>query len=432
MIRDAVIIGNTAKTSDPRNSVNLSHLRRHTTDIAHTLAHLGEYSFDVTPILEFDRDAALAAFTKAVKKTAARFDAQTTPADTSCLLVYYFGHGVERMNDLHLAFKDSNTAKLPTMIGFRQIADIVFGLGIPRAVFVIDSCYAGAAAFQVHAASGGGQRFVVLASTVALQRAAVREGPSPFGAFSLYLFGGLRDVEAAAPPAHQVTVTSLFRYVKDALDLENYEQEAYLIDGGLSEFVLAEALPKVVIDPRFNSRAAKKSFYRKMWWIGSTILERSSMSTHQLYAIVRKSQPIEFLTPVKRGSTTAYQPIQESTFGNYIERLRTLTVVGQEEPLSLTPQGRKMFAKGGVYFNRVLVELVGDELVRQGFSVEQLDSLVRYKVHSRGIPTATELFLDARRIGKPLVTSEWFGTLLELLAQCGYFRYAAQKTYFPY
>jgi hypothetical protein len=112
--------------------------------------------------------------------------------------------------------------------------------------------------------------------------------------------------------------------------------------------------------------------------------------------------------------------------------MRALRVIKDEEPLSLTREGQRTVPNNGRRFNEELLPLINAEFGRWGTSVENIDLLVRYKAETRGIPTATELYLDARRAYTLTMKSDWFATLLDLLGNTGYIRAAARKTFFPY
>ncbi len=438
MTREAILLANTAKSSDPRLSVNLSQVNKYINDITTTLAQLGEHSFKVTSIIDKTHGETITNLNRAAQRIGDRFSKEKAEDDSSCLLFYYFGHGVERNNELYFIFKDSDTSRLPTMVSFARVAEILFGFGIPKVLFILDCCYAGAAVYRVNTTVGPGYKYSVLASAIPAQRAAVMEGSAPFGAFSLFLFSGLKDLNAANPPSKQITVDSLFKYVKERLKDEGFEQEPYKIDGGLDDSTISMAIPQIYYDKRFNEKAAKKCFYKKLWWIGSTIHRKGKMKRNTLYNMILREKPIEFMTPIKRGNATIYEPVRQSTFDNYVSQLITLGIIADGDLLELTSNGRALFLNNGARFNEILINLINDQFQLYGSTIENLDSLVRYKIQSRGIPTASQLYIDARRIDKllsaeqTLMRSDWFRVLIELLGQAGYFRFASQKTFFAY
>jgi Caspase domain len=430
MTRHAILLANAAKSSDARLSVDGAQAKKYISDIGTTLSGLGKYSFECHSAVDRGHLEAWSDLNRHVRTVATAQGRE--PADGSCFLFYYFGHGVLRENDLYLVFKDSSTDTLPTMVGFNAIARLVFQFNIKRAVFVIDCCYAGAAAYSLHTAAGPGQQYSILASAVATQRAEVREGRVPFGAFSHFVFNGLRDFDAADGESQNITIGSLFRYTRDGLLAEGYEQQPQKVDGGLDDMVLSEVNLEIVIPPQYDPRAPRKCAYSKVHWIGESVREKPPSSSQALYDRVVKRRPIEFLTPYKTAVGTKYEPVCQATFEQYVERMRSLGILAADEPPRLSTSGRNLLGGGGRRFNRVLVELIDRELHKYGSSKERIAALVAFKSKTKGIPTAAELYLDAQRLDSLSVASEWFAMLLDLLGQAGFVRFSPRKTFFPY
>jgi hypothetical protein len=431
MRREAVLLANTAKTNDPRTSVSSSLAKSSIAQFRERLSNLGDYAFNCVSVVDEPQAKTVADIGAAVKNAAKNLVGDKD--EGSCFLFYYFGHGVLRQNDLYFYCKDSDTAAPLSMIPFAQVAAQVFGYGIKRALFVLDCCHAGASAYKLPTLVTTGVDYAIVASSVPAQLAEVKPGLVPFGAFSMYFLGGLRDVDAAVPPNKLVTVESLFTYTKDLLRAEGYRQEPYKIDGGLNDLPLSEAAAQVRIIPGYNGDAARKSFYSKMSWIAATVADSSvPLTMAALYSIVKRKRVPEFLTPITTKGTTKYQPVSPSTFESYIDRMKTLRILHDDEPLTLTPQGRKLVAHGGRRFNEELLPLIESEFERWDTSIDKVDSLVRYKAQTRGVPTAAALYLDARRALTLTMKPDWFATLLDLLSYTGYVRAASRKTFFPY
>jgi hypothetical protein len=431
MRREAVLLANTAKTSDPRTSVSSSLAKSSIAQFSERLSNLGEYAFNCVSVVDEPKAKTVSEIETAVKNAAKNL-ADDKDAG-SCFLFYYFGHGVLRSNDLYFFCKDSDTAATPSMIPFAKVAADVFGYGIKRALFVLDCCHAGASAYTFPPLPAGGSAYAIVASSVPAQLAEVKPGLVPFGAFSIYFLGGLRDVDAAVPPTKLVTVESLFAYTRDRLHDEGYRQEPSIVASNLGVLPLSEAVAQVRIIPGYNGAAARKSFYSKMSWIAAAVADASEpLTTAELYSIVKRKRVPEFLTPITTKGTTRYQTVSPSTFESYIDRMRTLRILRDDEPLTLTLQGRKLVAHGGRRFNEELLPLIESEFERWDTSIDKVDSLVRYKAQTRGIPTAAALYLDARRALTLTMKPDWFATLLDLLSYTGYVRAASRKTFYPY
>lgn len=429
MTRHAILLANTATSADKRLSVTATQARRYVSDVAALLGGLGSFAFKAHEIVDRPYDDALSSLRKAFQR--ASKDVTTDGNESSCVLFYYFGHGVLREQELYFVCKDSSTAQTATMIAFRDVAAMAFGFGLPRVLFVVDCCYAGAATYSLSASAGSGHRYAILASAIASQRAQVKPDRVPFGAFSVFLFNGLRDVDACETGSEDVTVGALFRYTRERLADDGYAQQPHKVDSGLDDLVLCQASVETVVSPPFNTTAPRKSTYRKVFWIAAVLRSAGPMTSRSLYRKVTKERPVEFLTPFKTATGTKYEPVSEATFEQYVGRMQSLGILEVGESLRLSSVGRTLIAGEGRAFNTVLVDLIDLELKRQGTSKERIAKLVRFKAKSRGIPTAAELYLDARRLDSLSMQPEWFATVLDLLGHAGFLRYAARKTFFP-
>jgi len=187
-----------------------------------------------------------------------------------------------------------------------------------------------------------------------------------------------------------------------------------------------------VIESRFNSKVRRKTFYRKLWWIATRVAETPGVSLDRLYKAVKDEQPTEFQTPFKDKNVTVYQPVMKPTFATYIVRLKQLGVLREEEDLRLTQRGAQMTSRQGLRFNEILLEMVEEQFKHSRTSLENLDAAVRTRITTSGIPTAREIYLDVRRSERLTMPADWFSILIDLAAQTGYFRFASQKTYYPY
>jgi|GEM_PF-6917422 len=427
MKRHAIILGNPAKTSNQKTSVTPQQLKQNFQDIEKTLKDLGDYSYSVDVISNKKRDESH----DLVKKSIASFAKENVNGE-HLIMFYYFGHGVERKNDLNFVFKNSDTSVPATLLPFKTVFDLVFDHNLKNAIFILDCCHAGAAYKQIINNLGGEKKYFVLASTIPLRYAHVKDGESPFGAFSLFFFRGLKDLYAAKDGTKTITINSLSKYTTNMLSNDGFEQLPFSIDGGLGELELSEATPKRIILPEFNKKAPRKSFYSKLYYIGNKIQDKKVISSDYLYKIIKKEEPHEFLTPVKKSGITVYEPIKEATFQNYLYYIKTLGIITDDKDLKFSSTGKRMFSNNGVEFNEILLELIDKELHEYELSLEKVDSLVRYKSTTRTIPTSRDIFSDARRRFSVVLKAEWFGLLLDLAANCGYFKFSSQKTYFAY
>ena len=267
------------------------------------------------------------------------------------------------------------------MISFRNIAETIFGFHVPTAVFILDCCYAGAAEYQTPQFNSGKTRYFILASTTPTQKALIEKAltdhtGTPFGAFSNFLFAGLRDTDAAALPTKDITADSLFNYTKKLTE-EKFAQTPYRIDGGLGDAIITQVSPKVIILPHFNHKAPKKSFYRKIWWLCNTIEQREFHNSKSFYEYVKRKTPVELLTPIKMKKSVVYRPVTQSTFEGYFNRLRSLGILKAGEGLDLSNEGKRLIAKNSKEFNLVLLDLIRQLFQNEDSSIEEIDSIIR-------------------------------------------------------
>lgn len=424
MSRHAILVANKAGTADDKTNVDLRRARDQLQDFAETLEGLGEYSYTVTKIVDETRGETDRMIRRAVESAVAE-------GDDPCVLFYYFGHGVIRQGLLYFICKDSDTERTATMIGAHQVAEIIAGHGIGRTVIVLDCCYAGAAPEAIADFAGAGDH-AVLTSALPLQRAEVQPGPTPFGGFSLFFFRALTDPDAARTPNDEVTVRSAFDYAYTKLQQDGFRQLPQFTDAGLGGLILSEARPQRAIQPEFNSDAPTKSYYRKIWWIGRRIRMGEANTTDGLYGVVVRDEPAEMMTPVRTEEGIDYQPIKLTTFRNYVDRMQDLGILVAGEQLALTDSGRRMFTQNGQQFNAVLVDLIDAAFQDAGRSLADIDRSIRFTLHTRRIPSTSNVHFDVRNRGGLRMTKRLFGILLDLAAYAGYWRHSSSKTYYSF
>ncbi|MCP4746573.1 MAG: caspase family protein [Desulfobacteraceae bacterium] len=426
MSRYAILLANSARSPDERTNVNSERLKTNTSEIKKQLESIGNnYRFEVEQILDKKVETARGSLDQAAKNA---YKAMNSENDF--VLFYYFGHGVIRCDKLYFYFKNSNDSQTATMISFDQVADILYGYNIAKVLFVIDCCHSGKAIdFPIFS----GRKFSIVASCTDKEKAFVKPSHSPFGAFSTIFFSGLLDKEAAEPLSKNVTTKSLFDHTCQILDEDKFEQQPVNKDGGLNSLVLSEAHIKRYIKPEFNDNANVKSFYKKLRWIGSEINNESGISIENLYDRVIEDEPPEMLTPdLSSDNGNKVAPVKFATFNTYIDRMDKLNIINNNGGLRLTRTGKSLFAKNEQKFNTVMETIIENQLNEAGSSLAGVDKLIFYKLKTRGIPTAMQLYYDAKRRERLKMDSGWFGILLDLAANIGYFRGVSRKTYFSF
>lgn len=435
MKRHALILVNTARTGNKNTDVDLKQARDRATRIADILKDLGEYSFTSRLLIDPDHQDAQIQLNKAFEQFG-----EMIGDENSILLIYYFGHAVDRVDGLHFCFKDSNIEKIATLLSFDWLVKQAFGYKNNNVIFMLDCCYAGASIRNIQrnpmVVDG---KYALLCSAIPTQKANILPGISPFGVFSYTLFDGLKDPRAVESDTDNVTVGSLFQYTQEMLsnkDLRvgevHFDQLPFLSDGGLGNLILTKTYTEKRLIPNSNRDAPTKSYYSKYRWIGGIVNQRGKISYENLYDLVRTNKPEEFLTPIKRDTITAYEPVKESTFETYINGMQILGILLESEPLEFTDVGKDMFRRNEANYNRLILQLIEKQLVKGGLSLEGLEKLLRNKMITRRITSASELYKDAKNRLRVNLSSSWFSILLDLLSYTGYIKATTKKTFYPY
>lgn len=433
MLREAILIGNPVKSSEKKFNVDQKQLRKKIADITNILENLGEHKFKVKEIVSKKRDQAGIEIKSYIREYKQQLDRQEDPNEKDCLLIYYFGHGVQRKNDLCFVFKDSKTSEFPSLLPFNDVAQLMNEYKIPRIIFIIDCCYAGASTQKVNTTLTSGIQYCILASSIPTQKSKILGGPSPFGTFSLILFEGILDEYAVKEGTQNITPNSLHQYILRSFNDLNITQEPYKYDGGLDSYTITELQRQIIVDPRYNMNSPKRCFYRKLHWIITTIKDEGEILETELYKKVISTQPEDLLTPIlNKDGIYINAPVNKNTFNSYLERLRDLNILRSGNPLRLTRDGLGLLARNESSFNTKLFELIEIVFNSYDYSFDNLDRLIRFKAHIRRIPSASNLYVDAKSKDNLFMEPVWFNILLDLLAQAGYLKYSSQRTYFPY
>jgi len=268
----------------------------------------------------------------------------------------------------------------------------------------------------------------------------IQKGKSPFGIFSNFLFDGLKDPNSSEAETDNVTVKSLFDYTNRCLSDDemllnqeiNLKQRPFYIEGGLGGFVLTKTNVKKNIDPRPNEKAPRKSYYSKYRWIAENIYRHERITLNDLYKFILKTKPEPFLTPIRGKSITRYEPVKLSTFESYINGMQMLGMIKDRDELVLTAEGQNMLKRNQANYNNILLDLIQSQFQEVNLTLDALESLIRFRMITRRIPTASELYKDVQKRLNISISSSWFSILLDLLSYTGYIRLTTQKTYYPY
>jgi len=124
--RQAVLIINTAKSDSTNTSVDLRRAKRAAEQFSSLLGGLGEYSFDIHPLVDCRYQDA----ESSVNSILSNYSRKSNNDDKDCLLIYYFGHAVDRTSGLNFIFKNSDVKLSATLLPFEWLTGKALGSGI--------------------------------------------------------------------------------------------------------------------------------------------------------------------------------------------------------------------------------------------------------------------------------------------------------------
>jgi uncharacterized caspase-like protein len=204
MSRIAVVIANSVTSQPIQKGMGASSVRRTASILASMLSKLpGKYAFDARQVV----DEKPTQVRKAIDAAAAM-----GRKDNELLLVYYFGHARREGDDL--AFVHPGKKGQRDYLAFSTVFHTVMVHAPQKVVYILDCCYAGAAARQFDLLPE--RRHFLMACTTASTRAWWEENrDTPLGYFTGALIDGLSGPEATVSHADDsITAESLFNFAR--------------------------------------------------------------------------------------------------------------------------------------------------------------------------------------------------------------------------
>lgn len=423
--RHAILVGNSVAYQDKSKNITKQVVKRSITDLSRQLRGLGdEFSFSTTDLLDQPNESARRAVLSAIRATQQR--------QKDLLLFYYFGHGIKPpdRDALFLFFKNSNPADETSMLSFSTIADWLRSFRIPKAIIILDCCYAGAVAHEIRVLNGyNGSYFVMAAATPKEKARADYSDEQPFGVFSKFLLNAFNN-PGVRSRGRDVTFRSFYDYLEQQTRLASH-QHPYHIDLNLGNDVFFKQTTEPVIDSGVRD-APKKSSYKKLFRIGSVLLLREFRAPDALYSFLKSRNFEEFLQPYKTGpQKVQYRFVSEAGFRHYLYLAQLLGIIERDERVRLTARGKTMMRNDGRRFNEGLHGALRELWREHGLTFLDLEDAISLRMHNRSIPTAKDIFYDMRLGTRVPMARSFFKTLLDLTGFVGALEYAQEKTFFP-
>jgi hypothetical protein len=288
MSRKALLLANSVTAQYTQTKTPATILRRTVQQISDVLTHLpSPYGFQCTQMIDAKPVKVGAAVSTAARKAA---------ESDSLLLIYYFGHG--RMDEEGLAFVHPGTKRGHTAtLTFDSLLHQVQAQAPKRVLFVLDCCYAGAAAAQIQSIPNN--KYCLIACTTPTTRALFDESLGrPIGIFTSAFLNGISSPRAAVSITdNAISSRSLFEFVRRETQRMTDDAQNPYIQGDLDEPLTVWAeVPSIV---EGIAEAPIKSGYSKLVAILRTMRRRTFEDTKTLYAAVLLRYPSQFMTPFK-------------------------------------------------------------------------------------------------------------------------------------
>lgn len=427
MSREAILVANSITyIRDTQKSLPSNLLKRVINQFADILAHLPQkYAFHTSQAI----DQSPVVVRNIVERAAQR--AQSTK---SLLLFYYLGHGfLSEDNELCFVHPGGKRGQYETLTFAAVQASLRDITPVRKTLFVLDCCFAGAAARKFNLAFTGGEH-CLLASTTGTTRAYLhyRKTDPPIGTFTRTLFDGFFKSEACVSATNNhITADSLFLYAEgETLQLTDNVQRPYRY-GHVAE-PLSEYVPVPQIKRGISQGLNEKTGYSKLVSICTTLARRSNWNdVNQLYEMVLKHHESAFLTGYKDADgRIEYRPSHARVVLRYIGLLRELSFV-ERDVLRLTRFGRSALTKDATTYNEKLLSAIDQFLSRRNLNRENLNDALMRVLNRRRLPSLSEIYTDLSLAGNRLARRE-LGLILDLLSCIGALRGSREPIYFPW
>lgn len=406
--RTALLLANSVTAQHTQERTPAALVRRTVEQVVSTLSHLPPpYAFDCTTMVDEPGDR--------VRRSIDRAAEQARDRD-SLLLIYYFGHGRLEEDDLALVYPGKKNDQ-PKTLAFKAILHQVEVHAPKKVLFVLDCCYAGAAASQIDSIA---KHHCLMACTTPTTRAYFEESfGRPIGIFTRALLSGISSSSATVSITDEsITAQSLFGHAqRETEDGTHGAQQPYL-RGSLNEPISVWTANPSIIEGVAD--APIKSGYSKLRAILKTMQRRRRFEdVKQLYEIALLHNRSEFLTPYKdKDGRISERPAHWTSIRRYVGFLRAIGAL-DEETLELTTTGSSLIADGDSQYNAKLLPLLDRYLNANRISRESIRQSMRDLLQRRALPTMQNIITDLSLRNGYRLNQGHVGLLLQILGYVG-------------
>ena len=384
----------------------------------------GEHSFRTEKIVDKPTGQARESIRRAIKRAGQQ---------GSTLLFYYFGHGLKHpfRDELYFFASDSELDDPGGMLKFSDVVGWLAEYQPASSVIILDCCHAGTVAEPLRLTGISGN-YYLMASVNAKDKALIDgDGQQAYGIFSKQMLQAFTD-PGARDNGRDVTFKSFFSYAKTRTELA-LGQKPYSIDGNLSDEVFFQQASVANIQHAIKHDVSEKAIYRKLFVIGSELLETPVQSERFLYGRLKRRHVVSFLQPRKTGpNTLIYEFVSPEAFHRYLRIATFLGIIHDREDslLTLTTRGREMMVRRGRNYNAVLAELLEEYWTRNGLQVTAFEDAIHLRIRRGDAPSLRNIHRDLTMSGLIGISKQVFQVLFELTAYVGALNYSSRKDVF--
>jgi Caspase domain len=280
MNRHAILVVNSVDYEDSRMAVPATVVSQVTRDFSTKLRGLGDYSFQPHSIT----NKTLAGARRELESKLNEIE-----KEVDLLLLYYFGHAVADGDQLLLFFKDSKIHRNTSMMNFNEISRMVSDYGVPKTVFLLDCCYAGAAAINL--AELNHQQYYLMASATPKQKALIDYHQKyPIGLFTNEIMRLIGTREASEFASREVTFRNIFNRAKTRIRSAKSGQDPQSRDAGTGDDIFFRVDRRPELRRGLNAEVHQKSLYWKLYKICRYLDANNFRSISSIYSFARPSE----------------------------------------------------------------------------------------------------------------------------------------------